>query len=182
MSVRVFARVACTRQRIWLNNPRGPVAQSDWSSGFPKEKSPHAFERCRLGRNLPAGTGRLLPPSRPIGQGESNDDEKVVCCAACALRQRQRACCSPAVMGGELVTPIKSDKEIVFGDVINGKQVYFAFKTVHPIKVRDDREGWLRVSNGEREGWVDKADFILSRDGPAYFRGRVLANPKDEFA
>ena len=54
---------------------------------------------------------------------------------------------------------------------------------MHPIKVRDDREGWLRLSDGEREGWVDKADFILSRDGPAYFQLRVVAaNPKGQYA
>jgi hypothetical protein len=84
---------------------------------------------------------------------------------------------------GQSVMPIKNDKDIQFGDWINGRQVHFPFKTVFPIKVRDDREGWLRVSNGEREGWVDKADFILSRNGPATFHVRVLAaNPKGEYA
>jgi hypothetical protein len=79
--------------------------------------------------------------------------------------------------------PIKKDKDIQFGDVINGKQVYFPFKTVSPIKVRADREGWLRVSNGEREGWVDKADFNLSRNVAATFQLRVLAaNPKGTYA
>ncbi len=84
---------------------------------------------------------------------------------------------------GQSVMPIKKDKDIQFGDVINGKQVYFPFKTVSPIKVRADREGWLRVSNGEREGWVDKADFNLSRNVAATFQLRVLAaNPKGTYA
>ena len=84
---------------------------------------------------------------------------------------------------GESVLPIKSDKQIVFGDVINGKQVYFPFKTVLPIKVKDDREGWLRVSNGERDGWVDKADFVLSRNAPITFQVNVVAgNPKGTYA
>jgi hypothetical protein len=84
---------------------------------------------------------------------------------------------------GQLVVPIKKDKDIQFGDVINGKQVYFPFKTVSPIKVRADREGWIRISNGEREGWADKADFILSREVHATFQLNVLvASPKGEYA
>jgi tetratricopeptide (TPR) repeat protein len=83
---------------------------------------------------------------------------------------------------GELVMNTKSHKEIKFGDIVHGKQVYFPFSGNMPIKVRDDREGRLRIHDGHWEGWVDKADFVLVRDAPAYFSRRIQANPKDTWA
>jgi hypothetical protein len=34
------------------------------------------------------------------------------------------------------------------------------------FKVSDEREGWLRIFDGYRDGWADKADFVLERDAP----------------
>jgi len=48
--------------------------------------------------------------------------------------------------------------------------------------VREDRDGWLRMYDGRREGWARKSDFVLSRDAPAYFTDRIRANPADSFA
>lgn len=83
---------------------------------------------------------------------------------------------------GELVCGRKPAGEIKFGDTIDGKQVYFPFRGIYQITVRDDRDGWLRVFDGHTEGWADKNDFILSRDAPAYFAQRVQANANDYFA
>jgi tetratricopeptide (TPR) repeat protein len=83
---------------------------------------------------------------------------------------------------GESVLPVKPSKEITFGNVVQGKQVLFPFSGRWPIKVRDDREEWLRIYDGHREGWVHKTDFVLVRDAPAYFSRRLRANPKDTFA
>ncbi|HWY86048.1 MAG TPA: tetratricopeptide repeat protein [Gemmataceae bacterium] len=83
---------------------------------------------------------------------------------------------------GESVVYTKPSRDVKFGDVVEGKQVYFPFSGIMPIKVRDDREGWLRIFDGDREGWVPKADFVLVRDAPAYFNRRVHADPRDTFA
>ena len=83
---------------------------------------------------------------------------------------------------GEWVMYTKPHKEIQFGDVVDGKQIYFPFSGIMPIKVRDEREGLMRIHDGRREGWVDKADFVLVRDASAYFHRRVQANPKDTYA
>jgi hypothetical protein len=53
---------------------------------------------------------------------------------------------------GELVQYTRPAKEIQFGDVVDGKQMYFPFSGIMPIKVRDEREGWLRIHDGHREG------------------------------
>src|SRR6478672_7768363 len=84
---------------------------------------------------------------------------------------------------GEEVLPVKSAKEIRIGDTINGRDVYFPYDPVAlAAVVRDEKEGWLRLYDGHREGWVDKADFVLVRDAPAYFHRRVVANPSDRWA
>ena len=83
---------------------------------------------------------------------------------------------------GENVLPTKPSKEIKFGDRVNEKQIDYSFAGRWPIKVRGERDGWLRIHDGNHEGWVDKADFVLSREAPAYFDRRVQANPRDIWA
>ena len=83
---------------------------------------------------------------------------------------------------GETVLPTKPASEIKFGDRVADKQVYFPFSGRWPFKVREEKDGWLRIHDGRREGWVDKADFVLARESFAYFDGRVRANANDGFA
>jgi predicted Zn-dependent protease len=83
---------------------------------------------------------------------------------------------------GQSVLYTKPSKEIKFGDVVQGKQVYYPISKIAKMLVQEDREGWLRIHDGHREGWVDKGDFVLVRDAPAYFHRRVQANPKDTYA
>jgi tetratricopeptide (TPR) repeat protein len=90
--------------------------------------------------------------------------------------------CAQGSWIGESVLPTKPSKEIRFRAVVQRQQIFFPFSGRWPIKVRDDREGWLRIYDGHREGWADKADFVLVRDAPAHFGRRVQANPKDTFA
>jgi lipoprotein NlpI len=88
----------------------------------------------------------------------------------------------PESWKGQKVVGKKPAADIKFGDWIDGKQVYFRFEGHYPITVRDDKDGWLRLFDGHKEGWADKGDFVLSRDAPAYFTDRIRANPNDDFA
>ena len=83
---------------------------------------------------------------------------------------------------GESVMHTKRPEKIRFGDQVDGKQVWFVLRDYLPIKVREDRDGWLRIHDGHIEGWADKDDFILVNDAPAYFHHRVQADPKDAWA
>jgi tetratricopeptide (TPR) repeat protein len=83
---------------------------------------------------------------------------------------------------GEFVVGKMLPSKIRFGDYVGDKQVFFKFKGIYPIKVRDDRDGWLRLFDGHREGWANKDQFILSRDATAYFTDRIKADPSDDFA
>ena len=40
----------------------------------------------------------------------------------------------------------------------------------------------MRIHDGNREGWVDKAAFVPKRDAPAYFDRRVQSDPIDTWA
>ena len=83
---------------------------------------------------------------------------------------------------GERVQNTKPSEEIHLGDRVGDKQVSFPFSGIMPITVREDREGRLRIHDGHREGWVDKANFVLVHDAPAYFQHRIQANPNDTWA
>jgi tetratricopeptide (TPR) repeat protein len=83
---------------------------------------------------------------------------------------------------GERVMFTKPHNEIQVQDRLDGKIVKFPFSGMVPIKVREQRDGRLRIHDGQREGWVDKADFVLVRDAPAFFTRQIHANPKDTFA
>ena len=83
---------------------------------------------------------------------------------------------------GEAVLYTKPIKDIKFIKGVDGKEIDSAFSGLLPIKVREDRDGKLRIHDGHREGWVDKADFVLAHEAPAYFDKHVQADPKDTFA
>ena len=80
---------------------------------------------------------------------------------------------------GKEVLPTKHQSDIPFGDWIDGKPVYFAPHNLMTCVVRDDRDGFLRVYDYRREGWVPKEDFLLPEDAPIYWDKIVKANPKD---
>ncbi|MFL5329678.1 MAG: tetratricopeptide repeat protein [Gemmataceae bacterium] len=83
---------------------------------------------------------------------------------------------------GELVLPTKLPKDIKFGDRAGDKQVSYTFAGHAPFKVRDDKDGWLRIHDGHREGWALKSDFVLEKDAIPYATQRIQANPNDTFA
>ncbi len=93
-----------------------------------------------------------------------------------------RAAAQQKTWTGEWVLPTKPDKDIKFSDWVGDRQVFFPFRGIMPFLVRDDRDGWLRIHDGHREGWADKADFVRVSEAPAYFHRRVEANPKDTYA
>ena len=104
----------------------------------------------------------------------------LVCCAwggGAAVHAEE-----PSSWKGELVVGKKHNSEIKFGNRVDGKEVFFEFAGIYPIKVREDREGWLHLFDGHREGWADKDQFVLSRDATAYFTDRLGTNPSDRFA
>src|ERR1043166_6473419 len=80
---------------------------------------------------------------------------------------------------GEMVLHIKPAKNIRFADRVGDKEVEYPFSGIWPFLVRDEKEGRLRIHDRRHEGWVDKADFVLAREGLTYFSSRIEANPND---
>ncbi len=46
-------------------------------------------------------------------------------------------------------------------------------------RVRSTQNGWLEVGNDGDPGWFNKEDVVLLDQAPAYFTGRIQANPGD---
>ena len=56
------------------------------------------------------------------------------------------------------------------------------FQGVIPTKVKEEKDGWLCVFNGSRDGWVRKEQFILSQNAVAHFTRRIKSDSSKEFA
>jgi hypothetical protein len=87
----------------------------------------------------------------------------------------------PKAWVGEWVLPTKPAEEIKFWDWMEGKKVFFTLFTLD-LMVREEGDGKLRIHDGHREGWVDKAEFVLATEAPTYFDGRVKADSEDKWA
>jgi tetratricopeptide (TPR) repeat protein len=83
---------------------------------------------------------------------------------------------------GEFVLPKKRPQEIRFGETVNGQHQSYPFSSRFSFVVFYDQHSWLRLNDGDHEGWVSKADFVLANDAPPYFSGLIQANPRDAWA
>jgi tetratricopeptide (TPR) repeat protein len=85
---------------------------------------------------------------------------------------------------GALVLPKKKPQHVQFGDRdADGKQVYFELSGIMPMEVRKDTgDGWVRIHDRHREGWVSKDDLVTKEDAPIYWDRAIKANPRDSWA
>ena len=84
---------------------------------------------------------------------------------------------------GTKVLPTKRPENIQFGDWIDDKQEYFKLSNILPMSVRKDNgDGWVRIHDRHREGWVQKEDLVTKEDAPIFWDKAVKANPKDMYA
>jgi tetratricopeptide (TPR) repeat protein len=85
---------------------------------------------------------------------------------------------------GTEVLPRKRPDRITFGGRdAAGNWASFPLSGIMPMEVRaDPGDGWVRIHDGRREGWVRRGDLVTRRDAPAYWDEAVKADPEDEFA
>jgi tetratricopeptide (TPR) repeat protein len=83
---------------------------------------------------------------------------------------------------GETVLQTKPAREIRFVDRLGEEQTVYSFSGIWPFTVREEKDGWLRIHDRYHEGWVSKADFVLAKEGIAYFSRRLEDNTRDSFA
>jgi hypothetical protein len=80
---------------------------------------------------------------------------------------------------GQTIIAKKPLKFVAARDASDMVKVHYGLRELYPIHVHEDRAGWLRISDANGEVWVNKNDFILSQDAPAYFTERIKDNPTD---
>jgi tetratricopeptide (TPR) repeat protein len=61
----------------------------------------------------------------------------------------------------------------------NGRQVYVAKLTSISYRVLAEQEGWLKVRQGNKEGWFDKDLAVLLQDADTVFSGLIETDPEN---
>src|SRR5262249_18461879 len=75
--------------------------------------------------------------------------------------------------------PCNPAKDIKFEERVDGHEFSYRFFGRGTMRVLDERQGQIRIFDGHREGWVNKADFVLATDALAYYDRLSKAHPDD---
>lgn len=82
---------------------------------------------------------------------------------------------------GQKVMPKRHPSEIKFSDRVDGKEVDLKLRAAI-VAVLSEEKGQLRIWDTGREGYVDKADFVLLIDAPAFYGELIRKDADDPFA
>lgn len=82
---------------------------------------------------------------------------------------------------GKKVLPKRDPETIRIGDWVDGKQVYWTPHNLFNCTVREDRDGFLRLHDQRREGWVAKEDMVTVEEAPAFFDKLVKEQPNNYY-
>ncbi len=80
---------------------------------------------------------------------------------------------------GKQVLPKRLEKDIRMGEWVDGKQVTWVPQNLLNCVVREDRDGFVRVADLRREGWVSKDDMVTADDAPAWWDNVVKERPDE---
>ncbi len=82
---------------------------------------------------------------------------------------------------GKKVLPKRDSDTIRMGDYEDDKPVSWTPHNLLNCTVREDRDGYLRVYDMRREGWVLKDDMVTAEDAPAWWDKAVKEKPNDYY-
>lgn len=84
---------------------------------------------------------------------------------------------------GAKVLAKKSASQVPFGDRDEkGRATFFTLTGLSFVVVRDNGDGWVRVRDRYREGWVSKDDLLAKADAVAHFDALLKAEPQNSWA
>lgn len=77
----------------------------------------------------------------------------------------------------------RANSQIQFGDrFADGRTVFYPIGGTSVTVRRDNGDGWVRVHDSRKEGWVGKDDLVLLKDAVEHFDKAVQANPRDSWS
>lgn len=77
----------------------------------------------------------------------------------------------------------RANSQIQFGDrTADGRITFYTLVGTTVTVRRDNGDGWVRVHDSRKEGWVGKDDLVLLKDAVAHFDTAVRANPRDSWS
>jgi tetratricopeptide (TPR) repeat protein len=82
---------------------------------------------------------------------------------------------------GKKVLPRRDPRTLRMGDWDGDKQIFWRPKNFLNFIVREDKDGFLRVHDMEREGWIAKSELVSEEDAPAWWDKAVKLAPNDSF-
>jgi tetratricopeptide (TPR) repeat protein len=82
---------------------------------------------------------------------------------------------------GKKVLPRRDPDTMLMGDWNGDKQEFWKPHNLLNCFVREDKDAWLRLYDGHREGWVKKEDMVTAEDAPAWWDKVVKEKPGDAF-
>ena len=92
-----------------------------------------------------------------------------VLAAACVLAVGSSTGAQDKSWKGEQVFYTKPAEEITFGDFIDGKQVDYSFSGIMPIIVREERDGQIRIHDGQRERLGGQSTVCAGKQCAGFF-------------
>jgi tetratricopeptide (TPR) repeat protein len=168
----------------------------DWTGKTIRVKE----DRLKLGRKFGGGLvrdGAVLDKARTYivksddgiyleldGGFVFRSDAVVVADAKLFPKEKAKQSDPAAVKGpwfGKKVLPRRDPETIRMGDWVDGQPVYWTPNNLLNCWVREDRDGFLRVFDMRREGWVNKDDMVTAEDAPAWWDKEVKRKPNDAF-
>lgn len=83
---------------------------------------------------------------------------------------------------GSRVLPKRNSSQIQFGDRDEkGRSTFFTLTGLSFVVQKDNGDGWVRVRDRYREGWVHKDDLLTKDTAFDHFDAAVKANPNDNW-
>ncbi|AWM40851.1 lipoprotein NlpI [Gemmata obscuriglobus] len=84
---------------------------------------------------------------------------------------------------GAKVLAKRSANQVQFGDRDEkGRSTFFTLTGISFVVVRDNGDGWVRVRDRYREGWVVKDDLVPKEAAVAHFDALLKADPQNSWA
>jgi tetratricopeptide (TPR) repeat protein len=180
---------------IWLVILAPWVVADDWTG-----KTIQPKQAVKLGRKFGGGLirdGAAVDPQKTYivksddgsileldGGHIFKSEAKLVADAKPLPKERAKETDPVAAKGpwfGKKVLPKRDPDTIRMGDIIDGKPEYWTPHNLMNCTVREDRDGWLRLYDMRREGWVAKEDMVTAEDAPAWWDKAVKERPSDYY-
>ncbi|MGL4423139.1 MAG: hypothetical protein ACRCZF_20930 [Gemmataceae bacterium] len=103
------------------------------------------------------------------------------CLAMCMLMLMQGALFADDWTGKRVLPKQHPSTMKMTGTDSDGEKIEWVPHNLMKCKVREDKDGQLRLHDGKKEGWIKKEEMVTAADAPAWWSKAVKENPFDAY-